>query len=119
MLPNYYIFHTQHNTEGICFKNAETYEGERDEICYISEYGITELSQYENEDVPDWVIQDLKDCGAISTHNSILQRVHERIDEFVTIHDFASKSEEEIARMVFNELQWESADTCIDQMCWW
>lgn len=114
---------------GCCYKDYNNFKNNPDEVCYIAEYCFqdTLFVDYVNENKEN-LIQE----GGISTANSIKEEIrnHLEYNEYYyeyekagVIHTIEAKDFDEelitkFAKLVFDEVAWETTQTYISETNW-
>lgn len=85
---------------GWVYKSIEAFERKNDEVCYISEYGLQELAEWDHELTDKEIIEK----GIGESYNSILQSCREYIDEVREAMVWHGATEKEANQMTSAEL---------------
>jgi hypothetical protein len=88
-----------YTSNGFCYKNYEAFDAKSDEICYIPEYGL-------DDENPDTITENT----SVYRYKDILKLCEKHIKE-----NGLSGSPTEMAKDVFEMLDWQHPTTLLDE----
>lgn len=112
-----YIDNTTQISEGVCYKNEDAFHDEENAICYVSEYQLADLVQMLKNGSKDMTDEQMVQYGYADTRATIIKKVKKNW-EYLNEEIIADCSVEEVAAQVFNNAEWATIDTEIDQLCY-
>jgi len=113
-----FLDNTEETLNGFVYKNTEAFDRKNDEVCYISEYGLQELAEWDHELTDKEIVEK----GIGESYNSILEQAKEYWDEFVEDQRENGATDEEIgtvedlAQLAFQEVDWQYVCTWFSEL---
>lgn len=106
---NYYL----NNIDGYCYKNDDAYLNKTEEICYIGENDLLDLSELCNEN-DDLTNEELIANGYAHNYNSL----RNEIKEFLNDNKDCPYTLNELTDFIYEKAEWASISTYLTELDW-
>lgn len=113
-----FLDHTEQTCNGEVYKNEDAFNRHGDEVCYISEHGLSDLEEADHEMTDAEIINE----GIGDSYNSIVEQCNEVWDDYVVLLLENGSTMDEIgtvadmAEYAFEEVDWQYVSTWISDL---